>query len=141
MSAEMIRLARKDYDRDFTVGFARWDITSMPLEKDAAVGIVILGLFHRLPQEVRLRAIEEMSRVSRRWAIVSFTEDNPFHRVKRRILRLVYPGYKGAPCPWSLAELISEIEAGGFNLASQYMTIPWLSSEIVCLFERRNLVC
>lgn len=136
VSVEMIKLARPDYDPKRTIGFARQDLTRLPLSDGCAVGIVTLGLFHRLPKEVRAKAILEMARVTRRWMIVSFTEDNFFHMVKRGILRRLYRGYAGAPCPWRLCELISEVEAAGFKVVKQRATVPILSSEVVCLFER-----
>ncbi len=136
ISFEMLKLARPDYAAAPRALFYRCDITRIPLQDGCAAGIVTLGLFHRLPPNVRSSAVAEMSRVARDWIVLSFTIDGKFQQLKRKILRRAYRGYLGAPSPGSLCELQRQFEAAGFALVEKKATVPVLSSEVLCLFKR-----
>lgn len=137
ISLEMIKLARADYEAvPLNLGFARYDITCTPFRDGSISVVVTIGLFHRLPKELRLQVISEFGRIVRGWVIVSFSIDSIFQRMKRALLRKLFRSYRSAPCPTPFAELVDEIHRCGFMLRSKYSTVPWLSSEVICLFER-----
>lgn len=138
ISMSMLAHARADYVPETTAGFCCFDITQMPFAALQIDGVVVLGLFHRLPKNIRLAVLGEITRVTRRWLIASFTKDNWVQRSKRSALRALFPSYRAAPFPWRLDELIEEVSEHGFELRLSRETVPLLSSEVVCLFERKR---
>jgi ubiquinone/menaquinone biosynthesis C-methylase UbiE len=135
ISEPMIDYARGKYRND--TEFLCVDITDCRLPDRSVDLSVVIGLFHRLPAEVIERAADELTRVSERGVVVSFTVESALHRFKRAILRTVYRGYRGAPSPTSVGRITEVFSARGFYPLAERETCPFLSSERVSLFARR----
>ena len=79
---------------------------------------------------------QEIARVSRRFAIVSFSLDSPLQRVKHAVLRAVTSRHVPAPSPAHGGQVEAEIRAAGCRVAARVAILPWLSAEWLYLIEK-----
>ncbi len=138
ISSEMMTLARGEYPASRFAGFAQLDITAMPFADGAFRCGVVLGFMHRVPAEIRLAALDELHRVVSEWIVVSYSVNDAWQHLKRRLLRLLRPGYLPAPNPVRRADIEHELAAAGFVVRQAFPTLPLLSAEMVFVAERHG---
>ena len=138
ISMEMMGRASGEYREHTRLGFVQADITDLPLGRGRFACVIALGLLHRLPQEIRERALHELSRLAARVVVVSYSVDGIWQRGKRAGLRIVAPGYKPPPNPIRLEAIRQEITAAGFTVVRWFRTVPALSADVVFVLEKRN---
>jgi ubiquinone/menaquinone biosynthesis C-methylase UbiE len=131
ISLDMIRLALPHYGRGEWAGFVNADIVALPFATDSFDCAIVIGLFHRLPADIRAGALASLKRVCRGPLIVSFSLDSPVRRLKLFVLRLVRPRFSSAPSPAPLAILERELANAGWRIARRWAVAPILSSESV----------
>ena len=138
ISTDMMDLAHCDYDNKFFRGFVKADIISTPF-KDALFDCVInLGLMHRLPPNIVSKALNEIKRVSGMFLIVSYAYESLGQRIKRWLLRRILSSYKPAPSLILLQDIFKEIEASGLSLVKSYKIMPFFSSKIILLLQKKH---
>jgi ubiquinone/menaquinone biosynthesis C-methylase UbiE len=136
ISLEMMGLAREDYNFAHFLGFVQADITRTPFDPGDFACIVIMGLMHRLPAAIRRKVLSEVAALKPRYAIISYSLDSPWQRLKQRLLKRLKAGYSSAPVPASYGDIVRELQAEGFQVRRFCHTIPLLSAEIVLALER-----
>lgn len=136
IAVEMMALGRDDYGRATFRGFARSDITRLPVKRNGCAGAVVLGFMHRAPASVRQKTLAELASAVSRVLIISYSEDDAWQRSKRRLLRLLKPGYLPAPCATTAAEIDREVQNAGFIVRRRHHPIPLMSSEVLLVLEK-----
>lgn len=136
IAIEMMALARAEYAGSTLRGFLQTDLLKLPFRAEAIDCVVVLGFMHRVPREVRRRALEELAAISRGLLIVSCSVDSPVQRLKERLLRALKPGYAPAPHKAPLADILADCEAAGLRLDGLRRPVPVLSSEVVLLLRK-----
>ncbi len=135
ISTEMMALALETYAAT-CVAHAQADITALPFRSGSIDTVMTIGFMHRVPPGVRRAALQEIARVSRRFAIVSFSLDSPLQRVKHAVLRAVTSRHVPAPSPAHGGQVEAEIRAAGCRVAARVAILPWLSAEWLYLIEK-----
>lgn len=138
ISSEMMNLAREDYKGTNFEGFIQADITKAPFKKGTFSCVITLGLMHRLPGDIRRQTLREISALSNKFIIVSYSIDSPYQRIKQLLITKIWPGYSSAPSPIPLGSIIKELNSNGLILRRIYYTMPFLSAEIIVLLEKRH---
>lgn len=136
ISTEMMDLARDEYPADRLISFTQADITATPFPRGSFACVVALGFLHRVPPEIKRDALREISALSNRVVIVSFSVNTPLQRFKRAMLAWIKPRHVPAPCPAPLKEIVAECEAHGLRAVRTVMTVPMLSSHVILVLEK-----
>lgn len=131
ISRDMMLLAREEYrDNDFE-GFVQTDITQIPFPDCFVTGAVCLGFMHRVPEEIKFKALCEIYRTSKKFAIVSFTYDSPAQRFKKKIVSTIKPGHEYAPASMTIDAIKTMIDKAGFTIINTMYVAPGLSGEVM----------
>jgi len=138
ISIEMIDFALKDYKREKIGGIAQTDITKTSFKKGTFGCVITLGLMHRLPGGIRKQALREITDLSNRFIIVSYSIDTPAQRIKQWLVRKVWPAYRSAPSPIGLQDIMKELNSNGLIVRKKSNAMPFLSSEVVFLLEKKR---
>lgn len=136
ISAEMMALARREYAPSQLIGFVQADITALPLRASGIRCALTLGFMHRVPAQVRRRTLAALAASGATCAVVSYSVDDPFQRLKRRLLTL-RRGYSAAPCAVPLSDALAECRAAGWRIADYVRVAPPFSSEFLLVLVRQ----
>jgi len=136
ISLEMIKVARPYYDTQRTLGFVNTDALALPFPPASFDCVIAIGFFHRLPPEIRERALDNLGVLSRGRMIASFSLDSRARRIKLGLIRLLRPKFASAPAPVRLSDVKVELRRAGWRIVRRWSVAPMLSSESVFLLER-----
>ena len=104
---------------------------------DAGVDTVVcLRLMHRVPPEVRERALEAIAQTAPR-SIISFGITSSYHRVRKRVRNVVFRESGRRLCQETMVGIRGELERH-FDIRSMRRVAPALSEEVVFLLESRR---
>jgi len=138
ISYEMIKLAKDDYKGINFNGFVKSDITHVPFKAKTFSCVVLIGLLHRLPMNVRSSAIKEVVFLSKRFIIVSYSLDSSLQRIKQFLLKKVSKTYKSAPSPVKIKDILNELTSNDLFVKKMYRVVPLFSAEIIVLLEKKH---
>lgn len=133
---EMMALAGDEYARSQLRGFVQADITATPFRDRRFAGLVVLGFMHRVPSEIRRRALAELHRICGDLAIVSFSFTSGAQRLKQSLLKALKPGHIPAPHAAPVDVVEREIADAGFQVARRVQIAPFLSAESLYVLRR-----
>jgi SAM-dependent methyltransferase len=136
ISLEMMQEGRSEYAPSALRGLVQSDITHLPFPARSMAAVFVLGFLHRVPPDLKLATLRSVREVTRRLAFVTSTIDSPAQALKRRLLPMVWRGYKPAPCPISLDEFSRLCAMAGFRMIDSFVVLPGLSAERVFVLER-----
>lgn len=136
ISREMMGLAREEYNKANFGGFIQGDITEFPFKKGAFSCVIVLGLMHRLPERIRKQVLKEVTSLSKRFIIVSYSIDSTSQRIKQWLIKRLRHSHSFAPSPTPMQDIIKELKANGLLLKRKYKVMPLLSAEVVFLLEK-----
>lgn len=136
ISREMMDVAREDYKGKTFGGFVQTDILKTPFTGGTFCCVITIGFMHRIPADIRKQSLEEISSISSRFIIISYSIDSAFQRSKSWIIKKVWPTYKAAPSPASLQKILEEFNSCGLVVREIFKVIFLLSSEVVFLLEK-----
>ncbi|RJR54271.1 MAG: class I SAM-dependent methyltransferase, partial [Desulfobacteraceae bacterium] len=137
ISLQMMALCRGDYPADRFDGCVQADITSTPFPQESFSCVITLGFFHRVPSEIRRKALREIAALSTRVVILTCSVDTAVQRIKQAILTRIKPNHAPAPCPVPLREMIADCRSLGLRLARSYMVVPVLSAHAILVLEKQ----
>lgn len=135
ISLEMMELARTEYAFSHFLGFVQADITQTSFRPGDFACMVILGLMHRLPVQMRGKVLAEIAALRARQVIISYSVDSLGQRLKQRLLKMLRPAHQAAPVPAAFQDIVREVTAAGFKIRRVHHVAPWLSAEIVLVLE------
>ncbi len=138
ISREMMELAWHDFQLPNFLGFIQADITQGPFRKETFSCIITLGLMHRVPENVRKDILEEISSLSKKFIIISYSLDSVTQRIKHWLIKKIIKSHKPAPSPLLFNNIMEEISPFGLMLRGIYYPMPFFSSEIVFLLEKKG---
>lgn len=137
ISLEMMELARNEYGGDEFHGFVQSDITKTPFRKGKFTCVIILALMHRLPKEIREKVLSEITKLSNKYIIVSYSIENPPQMLKQWLLRRIKPSHVPAPSSVPLQDIIKELTSHGLVIRSTFHVAYFLCSKIVFILEKK----
>lgn len=138
ISKEMMDFARHEYSSTRLDGIVRADITEMPFPEKTFAGAVVIGFMHRVPSEIRQKSLQELTRVSERFVIVSYSVGSPIQRLKQYVLSKVTPRYASAPSPATSGEIRRELVRFNLKILKRFHVFRVLSSEVIFALEKTN---
>ncbi|KKL74474.1 hypothetical protein LCGC14_2064530 [marine sediment metagenome] len=137
ISLEMMSHAIEESEGLIVAGFALVDITNTPFARETFTCVVTNGLMHRLPDEIKKKALNEVSLISKRFLIVSYCVDSPMQRFKKRVIKMFRPAHIPAPAPASLQEIIREFNSTELHVKKMYRIVNFLSAQVLFLLEKK----
>jgi ubiquinone/menaquinone biosynthesis C-methylase UbiE len=140
ISQNMLDIAKQEYAKigyGKNVKFSVQDAANLSsmgnLQYDA---VVCLRLMHRVPAKIRVKILEEISRMAPH-AIISFGIESPFHVVRRFLRALLLGGGKDKLCYVDLRTATREISQQ-FVIKRHLRVVPFMSQEVVFLLESKG---
>jgi len=137
ISPEMMELAKDEYPKDRFLGFTRGDITKTGFSSNSFSCVVCIGFMHRVPLEIKRKALRELYSITKNVAIITFSVDSPLQRLKKKALTFIRRSLVPAPSPLPLNDIIVECEHEGFKVIRSFMVIPFLSAEAMVVLEKK----
>ena len=139
ISVAMMEIAGEHYSATQFKGFMNADITHIPLRQESIACAIVIGLMHRVPPEVRVAALNELSRITFRYIVVSFSVDTFLQKIKKRLLRWLFSEKILAPSPERFSEICAIVDASGMQVSGVFRPMPFFSSEIILLLKKRPI--
>lgn len=137
ISIEMMEIARKAYKGEQFLGFTQSDITQIPIRDLSVSCTVVIGFMHRVSPKIRMKVMDELSRVSKKYIIVSYSIDSLFQTLKKKVIYRIFKNIKAAPSPSKFEDIRLSFATTDFKIKKVYKPFPFLSSDIIFLLERR----
>ena len=135
ISFDMIEIARNEV-RNSSSQMIVNDITNIPFKTHTFQCVLTIGLMHRLPAPIRKRTLKEITSISGRYCIISYTINNRGQRFKKWIVKLLWKKYQSAPVPLSIGEISDELLQNKLSIKKRKSVMPLLSSDVVLLLEK-----
>jgi len=137
ISVEMMKRAAGEYIGDNFNGFVECDITQTNFRKESFDCLIVLAFMHRLPKEIRYKTLEEVTRISKKYIIISYGFDSYLQRLKKWLIKKVHRNYLPAPSSLPMEEIITEINS--FDLAIKKISYVayFLSGKVIFFLEKK----
>ena len=135
ISLEMMNLAKEEYSKDKFLGFVQSDITKTPFYSNFFSCVIILSLMHRLPKPIRQEALMEIARLSKKYLIITYSEENILLKLKQLILKSIKPSHLEAPSSIPLKVMVNEMRSAGIEIIKKERVVFFFSSMIVFLAQ------
>jgi len=136
ISEEMMSLAKEEYPAKNLVACTQADITKTKFNNDEFSVVICLGFLHRVPQDIKIAALDEIHRVVSDVAIVSSSITTPAQRIKQAILKIIKPNHIPAPCPMGKQEILEMCKKRGFKVKEVITVLPILSAHALFVLEK-----
>jgi len=138
ISREMMDIAELEYRK--ISGFARLaqaDAASTGFEAAEFDAVVCLRLLHRVPDSVRQAILTELSRISRKYVVLSAGVTDQVQEL-RRAFRQRITGASTVPYPVTKAVLTSQLSTAGLRPLRWIPVLRVLSSEWILICEKQE---
>jgi ubiquinone/menaquinone biosynthesis C-methylase UbiE len=116
------------------VAFQRMDLERLDLPAESFDLVTCVRLMHHLDSGEREAVLKELARVSRRWVLVNVSYSSRYYRLRRAIKRGLGQGVSRQSSTWG--EIEREARAAGLRVYQRRFIAPWLSEDMVLLFEK-----
>ena len=136
VSKQMLDRAARQYDhlKNVKTEFFQCDVEDVEQEIDRAVDVTVcLRLMHRLPPEVRDRALRSLGRMSS-FVIASFGIETGYHKARRHVRHLLLGGGVDPLC-FIRADHLNATLSKHFEIVDQAWVLPLLSQEKIYLLR------
>jgi len=133
ISEEMMKHAKRRLEHlSGSVQFEVADIENMQFPKDCFDVVVTIRLFHHLPPEMHLHVLNEIRRVTKKWAIVTFSTKYAVQNWRRNIVSYVtkFPRYS-----ISFSRFRETTKQAGFDIVGYKRLLPGISETITVLLR------
>lgn len=138
ISAEMMALAKGEYPDDQLEDCVLADITKTEFPRKSFDCIIVLGFFHRVPENIKKATLRELAKLSKGVVILNCSTDSLMQRLKMKILSILWPSHIPAPCPNTLSEMITDCEEVGFKVVRAFSVVPFLSAKSMLVLEKKG---
>ncbi|MEW5768498.1 MAG: class I SAM-dependent methyltransferase [bacterium] len=129
---ENVTTDRPQENRGQISRFAVSDIRKLPFKENSFDCTFTFRLVQHIPSpEERKKLLQELSRVTRRWAIISFYRPSLFHILARKIR-----GLKHGINMLLQKEFVREAESCNLKVKAVYPIFPGLHAQVICLLEK-----
>ena len=135
ISDDMLNIAKENYPQGEYVNLDILQLNSLNQSFDL---VLTIGILHRLPQDIRNKVLYNISQITKKYIIVTFTKDYYLMRIKRIIMGIIFKNYKPAPQPIKYSTFAKEICNQGLTIIKKIAVVPFLSSEIVVLLSKKT---
>lgn len=101
--------------------------------------IISFRFFCHIPSNSRVKILQEMKRVSKRWIIITNAYLTPYTRLRRKLKKIVglnYGHWRPIRFPYTTTILINELEAVGLRLSKIEWSNKFLSEEAYFILEK-----
>jgi ubiquinone/menaquinone biosynthesis C-methylase UbiE len=136
ISLEMMSLASEEYNSDNLISCVQCDITDTGLQKSSFDCVIVLGFLHRVPADIKIKAIKEVSVLTKNIAIFSCSVDGIIQRAQRKAIKLFFKSYKPASNPVSRNFMIQKINEAGLTVLKIREPVPFLSSHTIFICQK-----
>ena len=136
ISLEMMELAANEYEQSKFLGFYQADLTNTPFREGYFKCVLVLALMHRLPEDIRKLVLEEVSKISSEFAIISFSESSLLQDFKQKIISIIKKSHIPAPASIPISTIEDEINAAGFTILKRKNIFKFFSAKLVYLLKK-----
>ncbi len=138
ISSEMMKRAAGEYIGDNFTGFVECDITQTTFRNESFDCVIVLALMHRLPKEIRYNTLEEATRISKKYIIISYGFDSHSQRIKKWLLKMVHPNYIPAPSSLRMEEIITEINSFDLVIWEMSYVAYFFSGKVIFFLKKKE---
>ncbi len=138
ISLEMMGLAREEENGKTISGFIQCDIADTPFRKGTFDCVLTLGLMHRVPRDIKRQVLKEVSLLSKKHIMISYSIDCPAQRVKQWVIKRVSPSHIPAPAPDTLQNIFKEFETNKLIVKKIYRYVYFFSAQVLFILEKNE---
>jgi SAM-dependent methyltransferase len=131
ISEEMMDFAKKNTQSLGDMEFKVADASNLPFMDDEFDGVLSIRLYQRIPKDVRVKMLKEVSRVSKSWAILFFGMSTPWLIFRQRVRSIFIQGRANNPNAVTLKDMKKELEEAGLQLEEYKWVFPFIASGLV----------
>ena len=135
ISIEMMELAINEYSDKNFYGFLQSDITNTPFQSNQFKCVIVLAIMHRLPKEVRVQVLSEVSRIANKYIIISYSIESLLQRLKMRLISMATSNHIPAPESIPLKVILDELNSFGLTVIKRKRIVNLLSAKVVLLVK------
>ena len=136
ISLEMMELAEEEYEKSNFQGFYQADLTQSPFREDYFKCVLVLALMHRLPSQIRKLILSEVHKISKEYAIISFSENSFIQQIKQSLLLKIKKSHVPAPASISIDTIEKELKDSGFKVIKKKNILKFFSAKLVYLLKK-----
>jgi ubiquinone/menaquinone biosynthesis C-methylase UbiE len=138
-SAMLGRARQKVRPTSPALGFLRADAHHLPFRSGSVDAVFSIRFLHLLDQHARLRALHEVARVARHWAVLEYRRvEKPLHAAKRVIAGWL-TGRTRRTKKLTVAEIADELSRCGLVAERCYFVSRWFSGSVLIMARRRPM--
>jgi len=137
ISNEMLEFAKIKANKNLNINLLSGDITNLKLKNNFARGSIVIGFFHRVPNEIKSLALKELFRVNKEFIICSFAIDSFSQKLKRKLKKFLFPLHLSPPKPLSFKKIEDLFYNNHFTIIKKKTILPFFSSEII-IWAKKN---
>lgn len=131
ISQEMMNHAENDYrDNESFSGFVVADASKTPFTSNQFDCVVMVRLLHRIPLDLKPKFLKEVHRITRQYAVVSYSTSSVVSKLSHRANSDRKINYVISHAHF--AEMCTEI---GFEIITSKTVLPLLSTEVIALLR------
>jgi ubiquinone/menaquinone biosynthesis C-methylase UbiE len=138
ISKQMIDLAGGEYSVERFLGFVLADIENSPFANRTFDCVLSIGFMHRVPADIRKKALKELTCISRRYIIVTYSIDSRLQKLKHWLKKRIFPEYTTAPFPVPIHKILDEVNSFGLTIKKKFNVMSFLSAEVIFLLEKKK---
>lgn len=134
ISRAMIRHAgRRTEGCESRVHFVQGDVENLQFPDNAFDVVVTVRLLHHIPPPLHVNVLSELSRVTKRWLIISYSSKYSLQSVRRDLRALV-----GGERRFSISPRLfrHEVRLAGLRVAHECHLFPVVSESVFALLEK-----
>ncbi|ODS33241.1 MAG: SAM-dependent methyltransferase [Candidatus Scalindua rubra] len=135
-SFEMLSVLKEKFSgTNGSLNIVRTDALSLPFQAECFDLVTCFRFINLIPPESRMKVHKEVARVSRKYALLSYSAADRYQRL-RRFLKgfLGYSSNGGFPA--TKEELSNELRIAGFEIVSTKMLLSLFTEELIVLVKK-----
>jgi ubiquinone/menaquinone biosynthesis C-methylase UbiE len=131
ISDEMMEYAKINTLKYGDAQFKVADAAKLPFANNEFDGVLCIRLYQRIPKEIRVEMLKEVSRVSRKWGILFFGMKTPWLDIRQWVRNLFIRGRANNPNAITFEEMKRELDEAGLKIERYKWVFPVFASGLV----------
>jgi ubiquinone/menaquinone biosynthesis C-methylase UbiE len=136
VSFAMMSVARRQLSQLGTRGpLVQCDVGRLPFRDASFDAVTCIGLVMHLDNDVRMKVLQDLTRVSRRFLVLQYGRLDAFQRIKTRLTGRQVGNVRN---PVVEAELRTDLQRAGLKEVARFWVLRPFSSSVVLLLSKRG---
>lgn len=137
ISREMINVSRKNLKKyGNLIKLVICDAENLPFENNSFDCITSIRLMGHVPQDIRVKILAEMKRVTKKWLIISYYNPYSFNGIYRHKIKSLFDKFPESWYPISVLNLKTEAKLAHLNIIRTFHILKYISETYIVLLKK-----